>query len=77
MKYSPEFAYKKIADAYNNIASTGKNPDEITHGILRELEKPGKPKRPTSNLRPSLYDEKNQFKIRLCDAHIPSSISQK
>ena len=52
LKYSPEVAYEKIADMYNNIAAPGKHPNlnriGITHGILRALQKPGKP---TSNLR--------------------------
>ena len=46
-KYSSEAVYKKNAD--NNIASTRKHPNEITHGILRALQKPGKPKGPTNN----------------------------
>ena len=44
--------YEKIAAIYKDIAATGKHPNEITHGILRALQKPGKPKGPTSNLRP-------------------------
>ena len=44
--------HEKIAAIYNNIAATGKHPNEITHGILRALQKTGKPKGPTSNLRP-------------------------
>ena len=52
MKYSPKVVYKKVADIYNNIAATGKHPNEIIHGILRALQKPGKPKGATSNLRP-------------------------
>ena len=52
IKYSSEVVYEKIADIYNNIAVTGKHPNEITHGILRALQNPGKPKGPTSNLRP-------------------------
>ena len=55
IKYSPEVVYEKIADIYNNIAATEKHPNEITHGILRALQKPGKPKGPTSNLRPIIY----------------------
>ena len=39
LKYSPEVAYEKIADIYNNIAAPGKHPNlnriGITHGILR------------------------------------------
>ena len=52
IKYSLEFVYEKIAAIYNNITATGKHPNEITHGILRALQKPGKAKGPTSNLRP-------------------------
>ena len=52
IKYSPEVVYEKIADICNNIAATGKHPNEITHGTLRALQKPGKLKGPTSNLGP-------------------------
>ena len=77
IKYSPEIVYEKIADIYNNIVATEKHPNEITHGILRALQKPGKPKGPkrikysTNNsfIRSqknisSQYNEKNQFKSR-------------
>ena len=50
IKYSPEVVYEKIADIYSNITATGKHTNEIAHGILRALRKPGKPKGPTSNL---------------------------
>ena len=43
--------YEKIAAICNNIAAIGKHTNEITHRILRALQKPGKPKGPTSNLR--------------------------
>ena len=43
--------YEKIVDICNNVTATGKHPNEITHGILKALQKPGKPKGPTSNLR--------------------------
>ena len=49
IKYSSEIVYEKIADIYNNIAATGKHPDEIMHGILIALQKPGKQKGPTLN----------------------------
>ena len=48
IKYSPEVVYN------NNIAVAGKHPNEITHGILRALQKPGKPKGPTSNFCPTI-----------------------
>ena len=52
IKYSPEVVYEKIAAICSNIEATGKHPNEITQGILRALQKPGKPKGPTSNLQP-------------------------
>ena len=52
IKYSPEVLYEKIAVIYNNIAATGKHANEMTHGIFRALQNPGKPKGRTSNLRP-------------------------
>ena len=52
IKYSPEVVYDKIADIYNNTAAIGKHANEITHGTLRALQKPGKPKGPISNFRP-------------------------
>ena len=55
IKYSPAVVNEKIADIYNNTEATGKNSNEITHGILRALQKPEKPKGPTSNLRPSRF----------------------
>ena len=42
IKYSLGIVYE-IADIYNNVAATGKHPNEITHG---------KSKGPTSNLQP-------------------------
>ena len=47
IKYSPEVVHEKIAAIYNNITATRKHPNEITHGILRALQMPGKPKGPT------------------------------
>ena len=52
IKFSLEFVYDKIADICNDIAVARKHPSEATHRILRALQKPGKPKRPTLNLRP-------------------------
>ena len=52
IKYSPEVVYEKIADIYNHFAATGNHLNEITHGILRALQKPGKRKAPKSDLLP-------------------------
>jgi len=34
------------------MAETGDSPDELTQGLLSPLQKPGKPRGPTGNLRP-------------------------
>ena len=43
IKYQPEVVHEEIADMYNKIADTGKYPNEIKHGMLRALQKPGNP----------------------------------
>ena len=50
IKYSPEVVHEKIADIYNNIAATGKHPNEITLIILRGQQESRKPKSLTSHL---------------------------
>lgn len=52
IKNAPTKILEVIADIYNNLAETGDCPKEITYGLLRPLQKPGKPKGPVSNLRP-------------------------
>ena len=52
IKYAPPIVFNIIADIYNKLAETGDCPNEITHGLLRPLQKPGKPKGSPSNLRP-------------------------
>ena len=42
IKHAPYEVLEKIAEIYNNLASTGDHPNEINHGILRALQKPGK-----------------------------------
>ena len=78
---------EKIAEIYNNLASTGDHPNEIDHGILRALQKPGKAKGPPSNLRPivllstytknpsNVLNEQNRKPSRRCNPTIPGSIS--
>ena len=50
--YAPDCVYESIAEIFNQIASHGDCLKEINHGILVPLQKPGKPRRPASNLRP-------------------------
>ena len=52
LKHAPYEIYEHIANIYNKMSETGDIPDEITHGLLRALQKPGKAKGPPSNLRP-------------------------
>ena len=50
--YAPDCVYESIAEIFNQIASDGDCPKEINHGILVPIQKPGKPRRPASNLTP-------------------------
>ena len=52
VKYGPHILHERIAEILNEVASTGKYPEEIKTGNLIPLPKPGKPKGPTKNLRP-------------------------
>ena len=52
IKAAPNIIFQKIANIYNKIAETGEYPNELTHGLLKPLQKPGKQKGPLSNLRP-------------------------
>ena len=49
---APDIVYEQIAKIYNNIAGTGEHSNEITDGIVRSLQKPGKHKGLSSNFRP-------------------------
>ena len=52
LKHSPTIVYSKIAQMFNEIAKTGKFPDEISEGFLIPLQKSGKKKGLEENLRP-------------------------
>ena len=52
LKNGPGLTCHKIAELLNHMAATGDHPIEIKTGILVPLQKPGKKKGPTSNLRP-------------------------
>lgn len=52
LKYGPSVVYDEIAEIFNKMSRTGDYPGEIKEGILVPIPKPGKPKGPTSSLRP-------------------------
>ena len=52
LKYGPEIFSEEIAIILNETAKTGEHPKEIVQGILSALQKPGKARGPTNNLRP-------------------------
>ena len=51
IKYSPDIIFEIFADNLNKIFSEHKN-IQVGEGIIRALNKPGKPKGPVKNLRP-------------------------
>ena len=52
LKNAPDTIIIEIAEILNDIAETGKYPNEITEGVITALQKPGKSKGPVENLRP-------------------------
>ena len=52
IKYAPVELHGQIADIFNRVAETGESVVELVLGCLRPLQKPGKTKGPTENLRP-------------------------
>ena len=52
LKHSPDIVFEKMADIYNHVAKTGNYPEELKLGILIPLQKPGKLKGKTENIRP-------------------------
>ena len=52
IKYAPPEIHTEMAEIYNKMAETGEHPKEINHSILSPLQKPGKKKGYTTNLRP-------------------------
>ena len=52
IKYGPEILCEGIAEIFNEIAETGKAPEEIKDGVLIPIPKPGKKAGPPSHLRP-------------------------
>ena len=52
IKYAPIEIHQEIANILNKVAETGESVIELFLGLLRPLQKPGKSKGPTENLRP-------------------------
>ena len=52
IKYASIEIHNEIANIFNTLSRTGEDLKELILGILRPLQKPGKAKGPTKNLRP-------------------------
>eukprot|EP00795_Rhopilema_esculentum_P017828 gene17828-9525_t len=66
LKHSPEIVAEEIATIFNDMVRTGKYPEEIKKGILIPLQKPGKEKGPTVNLRPIMLMTMLRKTLALC-----------
>eukprot|EP00795_Rhopilema_esculentum_P008001 gene8001-13908_t len=66
LKHSPEIVAEEIATIFNDMVRTGKYPEEIKKGILIPLQKPGKEKGPTINLRPIMLMTMLRKTLALC-----------
>lgn len=52
LKFAPDETFIEIAKILNQVATTGEYPKEMVQGLLCALQKHGKKKGPTENLRP-------------------------
>ena len=52
LKSASDILYELLADICNNISETGEHPPELTLGIIKAIQKSGKPKGPVQNLHP-------------------------
>ena len=63
IKNAPDIIIQKITEIYNITAETGTHPNELTHGILKTLQKSGKLRGPVaiSNSKKSscMHDKEN------------------
>ena len=82
LKYAPDYIHAQLQNILNDIAATGTYPDEIKHGLLVPLQKPGKPKGPPENLRPIILLSMLRKILAICllkrikdkiDRHIPAT----
>ena len=80
LKYAPDYIHAQIQHILNDMAATGTYPDEIKHGLLVPLQKPGKSKGPPGNLRPIILLSMLRKILAICllnrikdkiDRHIP------
>ncbi len=52
IKYGPAVMCQGIAEVFNEMAKTGKHPQQVNHDILIPLQKSGKKPRPPGHLQP-------------------------
>ena len=52
IKYAPKYVHQDIADLLNEVAETGTYPQELKHGLIIPIQKPGKQKEKAENIRP-------------------------
>ena len=66
IKYAPIELHRQIAEIFNRVAETGESVAELVLGLLRPLQKPGKAKGPTENLRPIILLSVLRKILKIC-----------
>ena len=52
IKYAPKCVHCEIANLLSEVAETGTYPQELKHGLIIPIQKPGKQKGKVENIRP-------------------------
>ena len=52
VKYAPKCVHQEIANLLSEVAETGTYPQELKHGLIIPIQKPGKQKGKVENIRP-------------------------
>ena len=52
IKYAPKCVHQDIANLLNDVAETGTYPQELKHGLMIPIQKPGKQRGKVENIRP-------------------------
>ena len=52
IKYAPKHVHQDIANLLDEVAETGTYPQELKHGLIIPIQKPGKQKGNVENIRP-------------------------
>ena len=66
IKHAPKCVHQDIANLLNKVADTGTYPQELKHGLIIPIQKPGKQKGKVENIRPVILLSMLQKLLATC-----------